>query len=126
MLIAVNLLVEGSYYYGNLIGLTNRSGLVAISGDELEKRYRADQARFPMDYRLELIECDDLIEICLLSNAEIKAASEGIAEASDIAPEIRDAYVRARNALFSPALLRAIGDTDNDGTLRVALTTQKL
>src|SRR5205823_5564666 len=89
VLIALNILVEGRYYYGNLLGLTNRSGVASIARDELDLRFASDRANYPMDYKVALEECDPQIELAVLSEREIDQAKDAVAASPTISPDIR-------------------------------------
>lgn len=106
LLIGLNLLSNRKYYYGNLVGLTDSSGVAVVTGKEIEARYRSDQTEFPMDYRLELIECDSAIEVVVLSAKEIADATSAIDGLSIPLHGLRSLYERARNAAFFPAMQR--------------------
>jgi hypothetical protein len=125
LLIGINILSDGRYYFGNLIGLTNDSGVAAIEGVELELRYQEDRSRYPMDYKLELADCDELIEIVLLSAEELKQARDAVEEAAGIAHSIRTQYAAARNEKFSSALVRVSGDAPQGNSLKVSLPTNR-
>lgn len=121
VLVAINLLVAERYYYGSLVGLTDSNGSACISREEIERRYYQDRARFPMDYKVELLDCDAFIEVVLLGREDVAVASAAVADDFSVAEYIREQYARARNAEFSPALLRAIGDRRDLITLVLTL-----
>lgn len=121
ILVAVNLLASGRYYYGNLVGLTGTDGVVRQTREELERRYLRDQAHFPMDYKLELIECDPQIELTVLSGAEVATARTAVAEDFSIAVDIRESYARARNQEYASSLLRVSADSVRGWPLVVVL-----
>lgn len=121
VLVAVNLLVSTRYYYGNLVGLTDGAGRVSITSEELERRYASDQARFPMDYKLELIACDAIAEVVLLSEAEVVDATRAIEADFSVSPAIQGFYRRARNARFAPALQRFHADSASGEPLTITL-----
>lgn len=126
ILVAVNLLVSTRYYYGNLVGLTDSAGKASITSEALERRYASDQARFPMDYKLELVQCDSMIDVVLLSEAEVADAKQAIASDFSISPAIRDMYSRARNAQFAPALRRVHADSSSGDPLTIELEAKNL
>lgn len=113
VLVGVNLLREGRYYYGNLVGLTDRDGRVLLEGAELERRYAADQRNFPMDYKVELIECDAIGELVVLSHDEISQALTSL-ESFGVSGDFRRMYARAANRILSPAVVRLLLDTENE------------
>lgn len=123
VLVGLNLLRNGRYYYGNLIGLTSTSGTVTISGVEIERRYLRDQLLYPSDYKLELVECDSDIEVLLLSGADIERAREGIRENDQLEPFVPTSYARARNRDFRPTLARVSTEARTQRELYVYLTT---
>jgi len=125
VLVGINLLSSGRYYYGNLVGLTDSQGVAIVTGDELEARYRADQAEFPMDYKLELIECDANIELVLLSDREIEDALNAIDALSIPSRALRSVYARARNAEFTSALQKIEGSWRDEEEIICSLLTRR-
>jgi hypothetical protein len=123
ILIGLNLLVDGRYYYGNLVGLTNSHGTAAISREELEQRFKVDQARFPMDYKVPLDDCDPIIEVLVMSASEVAQARESVTADYSISAEIRDAYERARNDEATPALARVWANVADGERLLVTVVT---
>lgn len=123
VVIAINLLVQGRYYYGNVLGLTGPSGAVGLDRDELALRFASDQSLFPMDYKVDLEECDPMLEVTIMSSEEVEAALKGMVESKIGSPAIRADYERSRNAAVQPALSRVWGDLPGAGTLTVLLTT---
>ena len=121
VLIAINFLVNGRYYYGNLIGLTDQTGAVQLARDELDLRFAADRALFPMDYKVDLDDCDPIVEICLLSEGEIEAAKTAVQDSEFVTPEIRASYDSAKNACFRPVLTRVWADLPAQRGLHVLL-----
>lgn len=126
VLVAVNLLSGGRYYYGNLIGLTDSRGYASTTRETLEREFYRDRASFPMDYKLELIECDNNVELVLLSREEIQKAQAAIEQFGDVDSAVVSAYARARNQLFAPAMARFCADSEDDQPLIAALTTEHL
>src|SRR5690242_13942352 len=126
VLVAVNFLANGHYYYGNLIGLTNETGVASIDGGQLAARYAADQKRYPADYKLGLLDCDEMIEVALLSGEEIRRSLEAVRRDSSISDDIRQCYMRALNAEFAPVLLRVSADAAVGRALLVYLPTKRL
>ena len=125
ILIAVNLLVEGQYYYGNLIGLTDDNGLAKIEGIELEMRFIDDRLKYPMDYKVDINDCDEMIELLILSAEEVEVASDAISAQGSPSSHVRASYSRARNWLVAPGLARIAADSPNGEVLRTILTTRR-
>jgi hypothetical protein len=106
VLVGINFLAEGRYYYGNILGLTNDEGRISIRGEALERRYLGDRRRFPMDYKLELVECDNQFELAVLSAQEVDQGREALKDDPLANPEMLTAYVRAKNGRYQPGLVR--------------------
>lgn len=125
ILVSINTLVDGHYYYGNLVGLTDEGGLASIDRHELDLRFAADRGMFPMDYKVAFEECDPLIEVSLMSQAELAEARAAIASSSFISEDIRKAYAVASNELYRPSRARVWADLPNEPVLLVTLATNK-
>ena len=123
VLIAVNFLRGGRYYYGNLIGLTDERGTATLERSEIELRFAMDRSTYPMDYKVDLEECDPSIEVIILSEAEVSEARRAVDGNPGISGAIRHAYTVARNALLRPALSRVWADSLAGQSLIVFLTT---
>jgi hypothetical protein len=123
VLIAINLLHEGRYYYGNLLGLTDSRGRAELTRHELELRFVADKVSYPMDYKIELEDADPLVEVALLSHQEIAEAMAAVESSPSVSPDIRLCYYRARNAYFTPATLRFWADLPGVAVAELTLTT---
>ena len=123
VLIAVNVLLAGRYYYGNLVGLTGPSGLAEITRDELDLRFAADRVAYPMDYKVELTAADPLLEVILLSDQEMADARDALTGSGAVSADIRACYDKARNASFAPASTRFWADLPGTPTVRAVLTT---
>jgi hypothetical protein len=124
VLIGLNLLHADRYYYGNLVGLTDSTGRTSITGKEIERRYASDQRNFPMDYKLELIECDAVGEVLLVSEEDIRGALDGLESFGDSAA-YRRMYETARNGQFAPAALKCLLDAEGEGDVLVRVTTSR-
>ncbi len=123
ILIAINVLHEGRYYYGNLVGLTDPSGRAQLTRDELDLRFVADKVSYPMDYKIDLEDADPLIEIALLSDQEIAEAKVAVESSRCVSPDIGLCYHRARNASFTPGMVRFWADLPGVAVAEVILTT---
>ena len=125
VLIAINLLLKGRYYYGNLIGLTDDRGIASITGSELRKRFDQDRANFPMDYKVDLDDCDSMVEILVLSGTEVADGRRAVGDNFSVTAEIRDSYDAAVNYRFAPASVR-VSTESLQGDLVVAIVTDML
>jgi hypothetical protein len=112
VLIGVNLLVDGRYYYGTLVGLTNSRGVARTEGARIEEQFRSDQSDFPMDYKVALENCDSEVEVLVLSQSEIDNAKAQFADATIVSHDVREIYGRAQNWRVEPATLRTVLKAD--------------
>ena len=125
ILIGINTLVEGRYYYGNLVGLTDRTGSATASGPSIERDFHRDRASYPMDYRIDLDQCDDELEFLILSPEELEEARSAVSDDFTINAQVRESYARALNQLVKPALKR-VRVVNADSVLRAQLTTERV
>lgn len=121
VLVGLNILRHGRYYYGNLIGLTNASGLAQVDGSEIEDRFDHDRALFPSDYKTELADCDEQIEVAVLSRKELEEARAAVTESYFVPPETKDLYARAVNTIISGGLARVDTTLADDQPYKISL-----
>jgi hypothetical protein len=126
ILVGINFLVDGRYYYGNLVGLTDQHGIAAVQRDDLERRFQIDRVRFPMDYKVPLERCDSIIELLVMTGDEVARARQSIVADYAISPDIREAYDRARNCEVAPALVRVQLTIADGHGLQIGLVTGPL
>jgi hypothetical protein len=58
VLVALHFQWHGHFYYAHSFGLSDGRGQVSASGDEILKTFHSEQAKFPMDLKVPLAECD--------------------------------------------------------------------
>jgi len=126
ILIGLNVLLDGRYYYGNLVGLTDQRGSTSIARSEIDLRFAADRALYPIDYKVQLEDCDSQVELILLSEAELAEASRAVAANPGISADIREQYAAARNRLFAPALVRFWADLPQQAAVVLTIPTHSL
>lgn len=83
-------------YFSTLAGLTDSEGRIAIRWADIESDYRANQRLFPMDYRLELGECDGLL-IDLGGGSDFETQRASALAAPVLSDEARQHWSAARN-----------------------------
>ncbi len=123
VLVGLNILLGGRYYYGNLVGLTDASGRATITGEELERRFKSDRVAFPADYKVELRDCDAEVELFLLTSQKLSDAQAAVSENYSVPPSIKEAYRRARNAMVHSALTKVDLSMRDERPLLVNLAT---
>lgn len=125
ILIGINTLIEGRYYYGNLVGLTDRTGSATASGSSIARDFHRDRASYPMDYRVDLDQCDDELEFLILSPEELEEARSAISDDFSVNAHVRASYAQALNHLVKPALKR-VRVLNAESVLRAQLTTERV
>lgn len=124
ILIGINLFVDGRYYYGNIVGLTDAQGSAELARSELDLRFAADRAAYPADYRLDLEECDSILEVFILPQAEIAALLGDSAAKAVVDKRILELYASSRNELVTPAWLKLPAESACDGVAVAPLPTR--
>lgn len=125
ILVGINTLVQGRYYYGNLVGLTDRAGSATVSGMSIARDFHRDRASYPMDYRVDLEQCDDELEFLILSPEELEEARSAISDDFSVNAHVRESYAQALNHLVKPALKR-VRVVNAASVLRAQLTTERV
>lgn len=125
VLIGLNVLLNGRYYYGNLVGLTDDAGVARLRRDELDLRFASDRADYPMDYKVQLEDCDPLIEVVLISESEFAEASQATSSNPAVSSDIRASYAAARNSSYAPAVVRFWADLPKQQCVVVSLPTRR-
>ena len=84
-------------YYATLLGLTDRQGILRVSGSEIEQQYHQDQHLFPMDYKLTLEQCDPVATVGLAGGREFEERRANALRSALLATECRSWWEEARN-----------------------------
>lgn len=100
ILVSVGTFWSGHYYYGRVMGLTDRHGIVSLTRHQLEHGFQQAQASFPMDLKVPLEQCDPAIEISLRGGAEFRDARRGVMTNGLAGSDVKRIYDRARNEQF--------------------------
>jgi hypothetical protein len=103
LLVALDLLVEGRYYYGCVVGLTDGAGRAVVSRPEVEAQFALDQRTFPMDYRVSLEQCDPVATVRVTGGKEFAEQHAKGGASGLVAPATAARWRRARNAAFRSA-----------------------
>jgi hypothetical protein len=121
ILVAIDTQVDGRYYFGTLVGLTDTSGVAVVEGEALERDFRHNQALFPMDYRVPLSDCDPQVAIRIQGGEEFLEAQAAARDNAFMNADDRARWAQARNtSLSSTSLVIALTDQSQD-TVRVRL-----
>jgi hypothetical protein len=74
LLIALDVLRSGHYYFGGVIGLTDSRGRISFSRESIENAFEENRREFPMDYRIPLREADPEIDVVVPGGSEFRQA----------------------------------------------------
>jgi hypothetical protein len=110
LLLALDIRVQGRYYWGSLLGLSDAAGLAEITGDALARQFTQDRTLFPMDYKVPLDRCDAEVRIRLEGGVAFTRAREQAVNAALVSAIAREAWKGARNAAVAPAEIGACLD----------------
>jgi hypothetical protein len=98
ILISVQFPLQGQYYYGTNLGLTDSRGSAQITRELIELHFRNDQKAFPMDYRIPLEECDSTISVLVRGGLDFNVMKEGVLHNPIVQSDVVKSYTRARNS----------------------------
>ena len=111
ILVSCNFFWHGRYYFGTTVGTTDGSGRTQLKRDQLELDFRENQRLFPMDLKVQLDNCDPLIEVVVRGGAEFSALRDAVERNPLVTPRARAAYAGARNAMVESASSRVVADS---------------
>ncbi|HKV43600.1 MAG TPA: hypothetical protein VJT32_02815 [bacterium] len=94
--------IGGKYYYGDVLGLTGSSGQIFTGSEKIMRDFDQDQQLFPADYVQPLSACDSVVELRILSQAEVEKRSVKTPATAMVAGEVRSMYAQARNHQVKP------------------------
>jgi hypothetical protein len=97
VLVALDVLHQGRYYFGAVLGLTDTAGRLHIERSDIEQSFTENQRLFPMDYRVSLAQCDAQIAVRVLGGLDFAEAQTAAEENAFMPAEVRDLWRRARN-----------------------------
>jgi hypothetical protein len=103
ILVALDINTEGRYYYGSVVGVTDSAGRVSIRGAQLDAEFVGECRNFPMDYKVPLAECDDVVLIHVQGGLDFLMARQRVAESSWVTDRARQAWMQARNGVVLPS-----------------------
>jgi hypothetical protein len=124
ILVALDLLHQGRYYYGTLIGLSDAAGRARLAREQLELDFAESQRIFVMDYKVPLKLCDReaviRIEGGLDFTKRLRAADSELVDPSALA-----LWKSAANEkIESTRVPFALDKTDPDGGVVVEVHVQ--
>jgi hypothetical protein len=121
LLVALDLLVGGQYYYGTHVGLTDDEGRASLTAEELQLNFQEDQRQFPMDYKVPLSECDAMVRVRVEGGASF-SSRQAAALSPLTAPAARQRWAKARNAEFrSTSTTITLASSQSPVELRLAI-----
>lgn len=115
ILVALDIRLSGQYYYGTVVGLSDALGRAEITRRQLHDQFTHDQRLFPMDYKVGLSQCDDMVGIRILGGTEFRDAQRAASLSASIPPGLQSLWNRAgnrgvRSVVVDVELGAAVGD----------------
>ena len=105
VLVWLNTRALGGDYWRTLLGLTDHHGTVCLSGDQLRRHFREEQAFSLMDLRVPLEECDEEVTLGVEGGAVFRDHREIALTADWVAPWAKQYWSEARNETLTSATL---------------------
>jgi hypothetical protein len=102
ILVGLDFLVDGQYYFGTLIGLTDADGITSTSAHEVQATFLEEQRAFPMDYRLSLHDCDPAVRIVIEGGPAFTRRRADALASPVITRRFRGFWEQAHNAQIEP------------------------
>lgn len=96
VLVAIDFGVDGRYYYGTLVGLTDVNGVARATREEIERDFSENQRFFLMDLRLPLRKCDPIAVIHIEGGDGFIERRSGV-DSPQIAATARKLWLAATN-----------------------------
>ena len=103
ILIGLDTHIEGRYYWGTILGLTDASGSVSVTGAKLLADFQNDQVLFPMDYKVHLKDCDPQVTVRISGGKAFTSFQATIRHQPLVEKWAQDMWLSARNADLSPS-----------------------
>ena len=103
LLVSVDICIEGRYYYGAHVGLTDSSGRASVSGAALGARFESDRQTFMMDYKVPLEDCDARVRLHIEGGHQFAARRDTALKAPLVTAKAREEWRKARNPSFRSA-----------------------
>jgi hypothetical protein len=98
VIVMLDFTIDGRYYYGCLAGLTDSAGFVSTSRSAIESSFNIDRQLFPMDFRVELSQCDSRIIVDVPGGEEFGIQKKRALESLIVSDEYRNLWQRATNS----------------------------
>ena len=99
LLVGVDIRINGKYYYGTILPLTDTDGSTSLIPERLKADFHHSQELFPMDYKVPLDSCDDTIGFVILGGAEFVAERDTSVGNGLVDPDAQDSWAKAANEL---------------------------
>lgn len=123
LLITVDFELDGRYYFGSLVGLTDALGVAQTTRQALATHFRDNQAMFPKHYWVPLEECDGMVLFAVPGGAHFQSQATAATSAPMISPTARALWARARNGQVA-TVSHTLDLTSHLGSVTVTLRTR--
>jgi hypothetical protein len=97
---------RGGYYFAASM-LTDKTGRARLEDSEIRRKLSRNQELFPMDYRVDLEDCDSIVEIVVQGGIDFVSARAAALPSTFLLPEVRERWATARNEEVVTARLKA-------------------
>jgi hypothetical protein len=113
VIVMLDFTIDGRYYYGCLVGLTDSAGFVRTSRSAIERSFNVDRHLFPMDFRVDLSQCDSRIIVDVPGGEEFEIQKKRALESVLVGEEYRKLWQLATNSRICSASRQVDLGNDN-------------
>ena len=103
ILIGLDTHVEGRYYWGTIIGLTDTAGSASVTATKLAADFASDQALFPMDYKVPLRDCDPQVTVRISGGRAFTSFQATIRHQPLAEKSAQELWLNAKNSDLKPS-----------------------
>ena len=105
ILVVIDFLVNGRYYFGTLAGLTDNAGVITTTAVAITTDFVEDRKTFPMDYKVPLSEADNVLRIHVEGGAAFLQQRDSGLASGLVSAQARRLWTSASNANVAPSSL---------------------
>lgn len=127
LLVALDIHHAGRYYFGTLLGLTDRAGGVRADQATVVESFTENQRLFPMDYRVPLSDCDALAVLRIEGGKEFTERQASAVDSLFVTPATKALWRTAKNAgIQSSEIPLRLDETDRNGIAKGRITLSRV
>jgi len=122
LMVSLDTFIEGRYYWGTVLGLTDATGKVSVLGADLIAEFENDRHTFLMDYRVPLENCDSRVRVHIEGGGAFAAGKKLVSTAPLVTAKAKAAWGSARNAAFrSTEAVHTLDPTSPSAQIKLAV-----